>query len=129
MLKAHGRQDYTDTLSTETLSTEFDWQQLQQLAGGDAEFEAELLAMFLNDARNSLRLLEGAIASKKLETIESVAHSLRGASANVGASAIANTAFELEHAARAGKTFSAFGLVREIDSYCQKIQAQLQAQI
>lgn len=126
MCQARGRQDYPDTLSTEILLTEFDWQQLRQLAGDDAEFEAELLAIFLNDAKNSLRLLESAIAAKKTETIESVAHSLRGASANVGASAIANIAYELEHAARAGKTPDALKLVQQIDSYCQKIQAQLQ---
>ena len=108
-----------------TVSTEFNWQQLRQLAGDDAEFEAELLAMFLDDAKNSLRLLEGAIATKNLKTIESVAHSLRGASANVGASAIASIASKLEHAAQAGKTPNALELVKQIDSYCQKIQAWL----
>ena len=38
------------------------WQQLRQLAGEDADFEAELLAMFLTDASSSLIQLEQAIA-------------------------------------------------------------------
>ena len=121
MWQTRGRQDCTGMLPNE-----FDWQQLRQLSGDDKEFEAELLAIFLDDARSSLRLLEGAIISKNVETIESVAHSLRGASANVGASAIANIAFELEHAAQAGETPNALKLVEQIDSYCQKIQVRLQ---
>ncbi|MBE9064719.1 Hpt domain-containing protein [cf. Phormidesmis sp. LEGE 11477] len=108
-----------------TLSAEFDWQQLQQLAGGDAAFEAELLAMFLEDAKNSLQQLEAAIATQNARTIEDVAHSLRGASANVGASTIAEIALELENTARAGETHNARQLVQEIGIHYQKIQSQL----
>lgn len=65
---------------------DFDWQQLRQLADEDTDFEAELLEMFLQDAERSLRDLDLAIASRRIQAIEDIAHSLHGASANVGAS-------------------------------------------
>lgn len=109
-----------------TLSIGFDWQQLRQLAGGDADFEVELLKMFLTDAQESLRQLERAIAAKDIQTIEDAAHSLRGASANVGASALANTAFQLEQTARSGKITDTRKLLQQLSAHCQRIQAQVQ---
>lgn len=106
--------------------TDFDWQQLRQLAGEDAEFEAELLAMFLQDAANSLRRLEQAIATGDIQSVEEIAHSLRGASANVGASAIARAAYQLEQAARNGRLSDAPSLLQQLERHCQRIQTQLQ---
>ena len=108
------------------LPAEFDWQQLRQLAGGDPEFEKELLTMFLDDAEASLRQLESAIASKSTTAIEDIGHSLRGASANVGASAMAAVARQLEQAAQKGKMTSASKLLQQLDTHCKKIRAQLQ---
>ncbi len=129
MWKSYLRPSQQSTVLTETLaktvSTEFDWQQLSQLAGGDANFEAELLAMFLSDAEESLQKLEYAIATKSIKTIESLAHSLKGASANVGACALASVASRLEQTARAGKMTDARRLLRQLNIHCQKIQTQL----
>lgn len=109
-----------------TSLTDFDWQQLQQLAGGDADFEVELLNMFLADAEDSVRQLEGAIASQSIKTIENVAHSLRGASANVGAKSLADVALQLEQTARSGKMTNARQLLQEVDIHCRKIQSYVQ---
>jgi histidine phosphotransfer protein HptB len=107
---------------------DFDWQQLKQLAGEDAAFEAELLEMFLKDAEISLRALELAIASRSLQTIEEIAHSLRGASANVGACALAFSARQLEHAAHTAHLDDAQNLLQQIHTHCQKIRIHLQSQ-
>ncbi len=107
---------------------DFDWQQLRQLAGEDTDFEAELLEMFLQDAERSLRELERAIASRSLQAIEDIAHSLRGASANVGASALALAASQLEQMARSGKLVNpsaAQGLLQQIQKHCQRIRIHL----
>jgi HPt (histidine-containing phosphotransfer) domain-containing protein len=109
------------------LSTDFDWQQLRQLAGGDTEFEVELLKIFLVDAEGSLRQLEQAIASKSIETIEDIAHSLRGASANVGAKSLADAAFQLEQTARSGKITNARTLLQQMNVHCQSIQSHVQS--
>ncbi|MGB3573433.1 MAG: Hpt domain-containing protein [Phormidesmis sp.] len=106
---------------------DFDWQQLRQLAGEDSEFESELLDIFLQDAQDSLQKLESAIASKSIQVVEEVAHSLRGASANVGASALAAVALQLEQAARGGDITSARSLLRQLNRHCQRIRTQFKS--
>ncbi len=104
---------------------DFDWQQLKQLAGEDATFEVELLEMFLSDAESSLKRLEQALAAHSIQTIEDTAHSLRGASANVGAIALARSVRRLEQTARSGHLTEAQTLLQEIDRHCQKVRAYL----
>lgn len=113
---------------------DFDWQQLRQLAGEDTDFEAELIEMFLQDAERSLRDLERAIAHRNLQAVEDIAHSLRGASANVGASALALVASQLEQIARNGQLTGGLtdthsemqGLLQRIYAHCQRIRIHLQ---
>lgn len=107
--------------------SDFDWQQLKQLAGEDTEFETELLEMFLTDARSSLTALEKAIAQQDIRSVENIAHSLQGASANVGASALAITARQLETSARSGQLTAAKDRLGHIDNHCQKIQSYLRS--
>jgi histidine phosphotransfer protein HptB len=105
---------------------DFNWQQLRQLAGEDADFETELLAMFLKDAENSLRQLELAIATNSFKMIEEVAHSLRGSSANVGASALASVARQLEQNAQRGQIAGAYGLLQQLQAQCEGIESYFQ---
>ena len=105
----------------------FDWQQLHQLAGGDVAFEAELLSLFIEDVEQSLAQLEQAIVARNVAAIEDIAHGLRGASANVGATAIARTAYRLEQAARAGRIESDRTIIATLHSHCQAITAYLQS--
>ncbi len=107
---------------------DFDWQQLKQLAGEDTDFEYELLEMFLKDAETSLRDLELAIARRSSQTIEEIAHSLRGASANVGACALALVARQLEHSARSGHLTEAHSLLQQLHNHCHRIRLHLQNQ-
>lgn len=104
---------------------DFDWQQLKQLAGEDAAFEIELLEMFLSDAMSSLERLEQAIACHNIQTIEDIAHSLRGASANVGATGLTRVARQLEHTARSGQLAEAQSLVRQIRQHCLAVRAYI----
>ena len=108
-------------------SGHFDWQQLRQLAGEDSEFEAELIAIFLQDAEHSIKQLESAIAAKSIQTIEEVAHSLRGSSANVGASGLSAVASQLEQNARKGEMTGAYGLLKQLNQHCLWIQSQFQS--
>ena len=112
-------------------SSEFDWQQLKQLAGEDTAFEAELLQMFLQDAQSGFEALEKAIASRNVQAVEEIAHSLRGASANVGAIALAAAARQLETLARSGQLIDQFtearALLRQMIHHCQSIQNYLRS--
>ncbi len=109
---------------------DFNWQQLRQLAGEDADFEAELLAIFLSDVESSLRQLEGAIAAQNIQNIVDIAHSLRGASINVGATALAQVAQQLEQIAGSGtgsgRVTGAQALLQALHSHCQSLRVQSQ---
>lgn len=108
---------------------DFDWQQLRQLTDQDTDFEAGLLEMFLQDVERSLKALELAIASRRIQVAEDIAHSLYGASANVGASALALVASQLEQMARSGKLTIMLadtqGLLQQIRGHCQSIRIHL----
>lgn len=108
-------------------SSDFDWQQLNQLAGEDPDFETELLAIFLADAEASLSRIEGAIATQNSQSIADTAHSLRGSSANVGARALAAVARQLEQAASQGRLTGARSLLQQLHVHCQGIHRQLEA--
>ncbi|MEO1620115.1 MAG: Hpt domain-containing protein [Cyanobacteria bacterium J06632_3] len=107
-------------------SINFDWQQLRQLAGEDASFATELLTLFMQDAESCLKDLEQAIATQNARSIEEAAHSLRGASANVGASALSAVAGRLEQSARRGDLRSAHVLLQQLKQHYRFIQAQFQ---
>ena len=106
---------------------EFDWQQLKQLAGEDTAFEVELLEMFVSDARSSLEALKKAIAAFDVQAVENTAHALRGASANVGASALALSARQLEAIARSGHLTDADALLQVMGRHCESIQRHLRS--
>ncbi|NJO08412.1 MAG: Hpt domain-containing protein [Leptolyngbyaceae cyanobacterium SL_1_1] len=80
-------------------SESIDLEQLQQISGGDPEFEQELLQLFVEDAAAQVEALRAAIAQQNGSAIEETAHHLKGASANVGATAIAQAASKLETSA------------------------------
>ena len=104
------------------MSKSFDWNQLHQLAGGDTEFEKELLEMFLSDAESSLSQLEDALSSNSIEAVEELAHYIKGASANVGAIALSKAAAQLERQARQRKVVQAPRVLAELQSLCREVK-------
>lgn len=101
---------------------DFDWHQLNQLAGEDVDFAIELLDIFLKDAQNSLTLIERAIAAQSTQALEDSAHALKGASVNVGANAIAQIAQQLEQSARKGSVAQAKERFQELRDRIQTLR-------
>lgn len=64
--------------------------------GGDKEFLGEMLAEFLSFSKTQIRNIVQAIDDQNLEVLTREAHSIKGASANLGAESITQTALELE---------------------------------
>jgi HPt (histidine-containing phosphotransfer) domain-containing protein len=77
-----------------------DWRSLQRLSEGNAKFELDLLKIFVQDSCEHLALLDSAIAQRRFDEIEQIAHHLKGASANVGAFVMRDAADELERQSR-----------------------------
>ena len=69
---------------------------IQETSDGDIEFELELIEMFLDDAKEHVQSIINNIDSKDTETLKQVAHTLKGASANIGATALLNVAYDIE---------------------------------
>lgn len=62
----------------------------------DPAFEAELLGEYLADAEKVIAALASAIAANDAVGCEHLAHRLKGASQNLGATELAAPAFEIE---------------------------------
>lgn len=77
-----------------------DWHQLHQLSDGNEEFERELLQIFFVETKTRLQLLEAAIATQDYDTLQYLAHQIKGASGNVGLREMWQTAAQLEQDAR-----------------------------
>ncbi len=74
---------------------------LEELADGDVEFIGELIAQYLSDARSLAAGIDAASAAGDAEGLQRSAHTLKSASANVGALRLAALCDELQHLGRA----------------------------
>ena len=102
-----------------------DREHLLELTEGDAEFEHELLATYRASARNILARLKSALDSGNSSQIMREAHALKGASLNVGASAMGKCAGAIEEAARAGDVTLATENARQLDTEAAALWAAL----
>lgn len=70
---------------------------------GDRDFLLTLFRVYIDDLPSKLEALEEAAASRELESLLRTAHSLKGASATIGAPAMREAAERVEAAARRGE--------------------------
>lgn len=73
--------------------------ELQEVIGAET---ATIIGVFLEDTPPLIRQLQDASVAADLERLRALAHSLKSASANVGAMALSVAARRIEHDARAG---------------------------
>jgi len=73
--------------------------ELQEVIGAET---ATIIGVFLEDTPPLIRQLQDASVAADLEQLRALAHSLKSASANVGAMALSVAARRIEHDARAG---------------------------
>ena len=73
---------------------------LIQRLGGDPVFTDQVLGLFLADAARRMALLQDHLAAGNAQGAQLEAHTLKGASANIGAEAFRQVATTLEHAAK-----------------------------
>ncbi len=78
---------------------------------GDRGFLSEMLREFLDYAPGQLERLNRAVEKADAKTVETEAHSLKGAAGNLGAGRVAELSLDLELAGRTGKLRGASALV------------------
>lgn len=73
---------------------------IQETSDGDIEFEKELIEMFIDDAAENIKMIAARDVTQAKE-IKQIAHTLKGASANIGAVAVQKASFAIEKSAAA----------------------------
>jgi histidine phosphotransfer protein HptB len=86
-----------------TASAPVDWEEGLARAGDDEDFFKELLELFLDDVPQRMENLSASLSAGQLDESAGVAHSIKGASANLSARTIHQVAAQLEQAAKQGQ--------------------------
>lgn len=96
---------------------------------GDLELAAQLVELYFNDTAENMAKIRQAIADKDYEALICLAHSLKGASANLSGQRVRQTAYELENAAKKGELTGVAAvfarLEQELASFRKALQHQL----
>jgi len=93
-----------------------DLSRIQETSDGDAEFERELLAMFLEDAEGQTHAIARLAGNGDFDELKKAAHTLKGSSANIGAVRLQETALGLERAAAQESGADVASLVGQLQS-------------
>ncbi|MEM6252127.1 MAG: Hpt domain-containing protein [Cyanobacteria bacterium P01_D01_bin.156] len=104
------------------MASNFDLEQLKQLAGGDTAFEKELLTLFVEDMDNSFTQLAAAISAGDPVSVQEVSHYIKGASANVGAVGMSKISAQMEKRAKTGSIQDAPDSLRQLQTLQSEIK-------
>jgi HPt (histidine-containing phosphotransfer) domain-containing protein len=97
------------------------------MVGDDPEFVGEIVDTYLADAPEQLRGMREAGAAGDMVTLGRLAHTLKGNSRNVGASALAEMARALEEDARSGRVDDLGSRLDWIDAAFAEVTLALEA--
>ncbi len=103
-------------------SVVFDKAQLMHRLRGDEEFYKELVSDFLKDVAARLEELWAAFGNNDAAQVEQQSHTVKGAAANMGASAMRDVADELELAGKSGKLDDVHTLLERIEKEFEKFK-------
>ncbi|MCK4728002.1 MAG: Hpt domain-containing protein [Desulfobacterales bacterium] len=122
-------QQATEPVSTdETTFIEegvFDKSVLLGRLGGDEELFDEVISVFMKDAPVQLEQLRQALNDNDAERVRQQAHRIKGASANIGAQALSDLAFEIETAGKDAKLDVVLPLVGKLKEDFEKLGSVL----
>jgi HPt (histidine-containing phosphotransfer) domain-containing protein len=99
---------------------------LLESIGGDAEFMVELIDTYLADAPEQVEALRGALAAADVADLVRPAHTLKSASASLGALGLAERCRQLETSAKAGLFDGAADVVDGIAAELERVVNALQ---
>ncbi|HEX5826741.1 MAG TPA: Hpt domain-containing protein [Candidatus Limnocylindrales bacterium] len=95
------------------------------MVGDDADFVNDIVDTYLGDAPLQLTGMADALAAGDMTTLGRLAHTLKGNSRNVGATALAEVARELEEQARAGDPTGADARIATAAAEFERVTAAL----
>ena len=101
---------------------------LMETIGGDPEFLAEMIDVFIVDAEELLGAMVGALAGGDAGALRRTAHTLKSNGRTFGASALADLCQEIEGRAATGKVDGLAPLVERAAAIYPGVVAALQAE-
>ncbi|MGF1986995.1 MAG: GAF domain-containing protein [Nostoc sp. ZfuVER08] len=119
-----GEQTASPINNTEIDQT-INWEHLHQVSDNDTQFELNLLQIFVQDIKPRLEIVKSAIALYDFGQIVREAHYLKGASSNIGATAMYLAVEKLEQQALQHEHKTATKLITEIEEFVNRIQTFL----
>jgi HPt (histidine-containing phosphotransfer) domain-containing protein len=95
--------------------------------GGDEELFKKVIAVFMKDIPGQLEELKQGLSHQDASLVERQAHRIKGASANVGAQALCDVAFQTEMAGREGNLDRAAPLAANLEQAFDRLRVVLSA--
>ena len=102
-----------------------DWSYLESIAEGDEEFKTELMQTYYESTSKSLEQLKQAIAENNYHMITRIAHSIKGASSNLGMISIAAIADDLQQVGKDQTEENIQEMFKKMQSLFSQIQNYL----
>ncbi|MBW4683307.1 MAG: PAS domain S-box protein [Microcoleus vaginatus WJT46-NPBG5] len=99
-----------------------DWEHLHSLSEGSAEFELELLQMFVEDSQSHLEKAKTAIADHNMGQLQRESHHLKGSTGNIGATAMHLAAEKLDQLAHQEELEGIPELLSDLEGFLKQIQ-------
>lgn len=99
----------------DTLSDVIDWNAVLRSVGHDEGILREVLDIYVDDTPKQLAALSEAVDKDDAEGVQRISHTIKGASANVGAHLCRDIALELEQAGRSGDLSGAAELCKTLE--------------
>jgi PAS domain S-box-containing protein len=103
-----------------------DLEQLDERVDGDPALLAMVAELFAEDAPAQIAALRKALQAEHAEEVERVAHTLKGAAANIGAATLSAIAGKLEAEAAAGRLGNAPAIIDELAAELPRVLAMLE---
>jgi PAS domain S-box-containing protein len=102
-----------------------DWTTALQHMDGDRELLDEVAHLFADEWPRTKDELSGALKNEHWDIVERLAHGLKGAAANLCATAVSDSAFQLEKLARAGEHQQAREQWRSVLSEGERVVSEI----
>ena len=109
----------------EPVNTIFDMAGLIDRLLGDKDLAHEILDGFIADIPHNFNTLKEALDNEDAILIQEQAHSLKGASASVGAMALEKIAYQIELAGKAKDMIKAGSLISELENQFETLKKSL----
>ncbi|WP_413199085.1 GAF domain-containing protein [Nostoc piscinale] len=102
-----------------------DWEHLHQLSENDAEFELQLLEIFVEDMQSRLESIKAAIANSDFQQMAQQTHQIKGTTNNIGAKSMYLAAEKLEQLALYQERRGSTELISELEDFVNRVKAFL----